>query len=619
MKGMPEDLPRSQSYKNDRGRLTWPQYLGILFLVILSVFWLKYAINDNFTSSRLNLSGRNVISSTEFEYGRSRCLRDQQRPMVDYDLAARRIASLSDSEHSGRLIIKNATIIDGDGEVSPDTTIVVRGRIIEKTQKTDINDILPGDVVLDIQGRYLSPGLIEMHSHAGVRALPQLWASEDVTETSAPVSPWARAIDGYKSNDMAIDLVASGGVTTSLVLTGAQNIISGEGYVFKMRRDDSPYSMLVNTSRESGGKSQRYLKAALGENIKKTFQDRSGGPVTREGISYYFRHALEEARHLKRQQDDWCEALHSKTRLQTPYPDSIQTQTLIDLLRGDIRLNVHCYETEDVYSLFDHSDEFGFNISAVHHAMASHLMIDELKRREVAVATFSDEWGFKPEIYDTSFYLSKALVEAGVPLALTSDHPAGYGKLLTYQAQVAYHYGVDAEHAIASLISVPAKYLGLDNRIGYIRPGYDADLAVWNKHPLRLGATPLLVAIDGDVVINATDSFWRGDQPLDSSKASPQRTQRQNSPFTCSPGQKNLVIQGITSDFFSDDNSDMEEREPREANTTATAVIRDGELACVGKRRCRALAELLVSDEHVPVLNVTDGYVLPVRRENFLS
>ncbi|KUL90203.1 hypothetical protein ZTR_01946 [Talaromyces verruculosus] len=389
--------------------------------------------------------------------------------MVDYGLASKRLAYLSKDTISNRVILKNTTIIDGDGKTSPNMTIVLRGSIIEQIHSSNefIDDLSDGDVIMDAAGRYVSPGLIEMHSHVGVRSLPQLWASEDVTETSAPVTPWALAIDGYKSNDLAIDLIASG-------------------------------------------------------------------------------------RH------EWQ-----------------ATETLVDLLRGDIRLNVHCYETEDLYSFFDHSDEFGFNVSAVHHALASHLMIDELKSRQVAVATFADEWGFKPELYDTSFHLPKYLVDAGIPLALTTDHPAGYGKLLTYQAQVAYHYGVDADHAIASLTSVPAKFLGLDNRIGYIRPGFDADLVVWNKHPLQLGVTPLLVSINGDVVINATESLWTDIHPAsDQSKGPPpQRTQKQNDPSICSPGQNDLVVQGITSDFFNDNNPDMEDKQ--HTNGTGAAVIRN--------------------------------------------
>jgi hypothetical protein len=181
-----------------------------------------------------------------------------------------------------------------------------------------------------------------------------------------------------------------------------------------------------------------------------------------------------------------------------------------------------------------------------------------------------------------------------------------------YQAQVAYNYGVDVEHAIASLISVPAKYLGLDNRIGFIRPGYDADLVVWNRHPLRLGASPLLVTIDGDVVINATHALWTEDQLEGSNRPPPQRVQQPNDPLICSPGQKDLVVQGIVSDYFHNENSDMDWSSPEAPNVTATAVIRNGELVCVGRQRCSVLANDLVSRENTPVMNIKNGFLLPV-------
>lgn len=612
MKGLTESSCTRNSPRYGDKRL----YLSVLgFLVAFTLWTIRPPVLSFSNQPGTSQNPHRGPSLSLIEHGQSKCLANQQRPEVDYTLASKRLANL-EKRLSKRLILRNVTLIDGDGRVAEDMSLIMRGGIIEKIEKDSrIADTVlsEDDKVMHLNGRYLTPGLIEMHSHAGVRALPQLWASEDVTETSSPIAPWARAIDGYKSNDMAIDLIASGGVTTSLVLTGAQSIMSGEGYVFKMKRDDSPYAMLVNTSAESGGKPQRYLKMALGENIKKTFQDKIGGPVTREGISFYFREALEEAKRLKSEQDRWCEAVESKSQPHGRYPESLKTQTLVDLLRGDLRLNVHCYETEDVFSLFDHSDEYGFNVTAVHHAMASHYMTDELLKRKVAVATFSDEWGFKPEDYDTSFYLSKALVEAGIPLALTSDHPAEYGKFLSYQAQVAYNHGVDAEHAIASLIGVPAKYLGLDNRVGSIRPGFDADLVVWNRHPLRLGASPLLVTINGHVTINASHSLWAEHQIAESDQAPPQRTQRLNDPATCAPGQRNLVVNGIVSDYLNDGNPDMELNDAEMASdNTATAVIRDGKLACVGRYDCRALASELVDMEHYPVMNVTDGHVLPV-------
>lgn len=615
MKGLPVDSwDRPAALEAFARRSTRLFYPVLLIAAILGALGLSINALSHVSHSS---QGAISISAEELLRGRSRCLADQQRPEVDYNLATRRLAKQSPVVKSKRAIWKNATLIDGDGKVTHHVTLIVRDGIIQKVlSASEPYRISPYDEIVEIAARYVTPGLIEMHSHAGVRELPQMWANEDVTELSSPVTPWARAIDGYKSHDIGIDLVAGGGVTTSLVLTGAQTIMSGEGYVFKMKRGDSPYQVLVDTSRESKGKRQRYLKMALGENIKKTWQGKSGGPYTRPGISYFFRHAMEQARNLKHRQDRWCQSLLTQRESQfpsEPYPESLEWQTLVDLIRGDIRLNVHCYETEDVFSLFDHSDEFGFNISTIHHALASHLMIDELKKRNVTVATFSDEWGFKLELYDTKFTeLPKAIVDAGLPLVLTTDHPSTYGKLLMYVAQVAHHYGVSNELAIASLIAEPARALGLDNRIGFARPGYDADLVIWDKHPLRLGATPLQVMIDGNTIVKAPDSLWNETQPAQSQHCPPQQPQHVHDEQICFPGQQDLVVQGIKVDYFNEHNSDMEPVDWQEDNT-ATAVIRGGKLECIGKRECRLLAHKLVDEDQFPIMNVSNGFVTPVR------
>jgi imidazolonepropionase-like amidohydrolase len=589
----------------------------LLYAILIAVVLGTTNFSNFFKSPRSNGRGQNkvAISSVELAAGHARCLLDQQRPVVDYNLASDRLTKLSNNDASRRLILKNAVLIDGDGKARGNGSLVIRDGIIEKIlDASEGLSLQPDDQVMDIAYRYVTPGLIEMHSHAGVREIPQMWANEDVTELSSPITPWARAIDAYKSYDVGIDLVAGGGVTTSLVLTGAQSIMSGEGYVFKMKRGDSPYDVLVNTSRDAGGKPQRYMKMALGENIKKTWGNKPGGPTTRQGISFYFRRAMEKARNLLREQDRWCQSLASMNEgdyMSNPYPESLESQNLVDLMRGDFRLNVHCYETQDVYSLFDHSDEFGFKISAIHHALASHLMIDELKKRNVTVATFSDEWGFKMELYDTSYTrLPKAIVDAGIPLVLTTDHPSTYGKLLMYVAQVAYHYGVSSELAIASLIAEPARGLGLDNRLGFLRPGYDADLVVWDKHPLRMGSMPLGVIIDGELIINSTSALWEDRQPLNSDIPPPQAPQGTNGHKSCVPGAKNLIIQGISDDYFNEDNSDM--ASDGDDSSQAIAVIQDGQLECVGKGHCRELAQRLSAGKHFRVMNVTNGVVTPV-------
>ncbi|KAI1798834.1 hypothetical protein F4811DRAFT_153903 [Daldinia bambusicola] len=549
------------------------------------------------------------ISSEDLRYGLEQCSLNKQHPVVDRNLAASRLATRS---AGARTILHNATLIDGDGTVVPDCVIEMRGGIFTRVSKATQGFLEPAsldDKVVDLLGRIVTPGLVEMHSHAGVRETPQLWATEDVTEISAPVTPWARAVDALKPHDQAIPVIASGGVTTSLVLTGAKNLISGEGVLIKMKRGSSVSELLVNTT-ESGSKPQRYLKMAMGENQKRQFQNVPGGPSTRLGESYWFRKAYDSARRVKQEQDRWCEAASTEKGLAAmarEYPRSLEWQTLVDVLRGDVRVNVHGYETEDMLAMFDHADEFGFNITALHHALHTNLIMDQLRDRGIAVAGFSDSWGDKKELYNVSSRLPAMIAEHGIPLALTRDHPAEHGQWLLYEAQIAHHFGLSAESAISSVISVPARLLGIDNRLGFVRPGYDGDLVIWNRHPLQVGATPLEVYIDGKSVVRASDSLWKASETSISDLRKAPTSRPSDTPKSaCVPGQSDIVIRGLGTSFIGAEG--LRNESPETGNITA--VVRAGRVVCVGGNKCDTVARQAI-EEQVPLIDVRDGYILP--------
>ncbi|KAJ4362254.1 hypothetical protein N0V83_010347 [Neocucurbitaria cava] len=460
-------------------------------LALLGVFFYSKPSHDSHTTLSLLLSRQDIA------YGHKQCARNAQRPHIDYGLATTRLHA----RHVGpKTIISNATLIDGDGVITKYVNIEIVDNIFVAITKTDDLVYSEEDVIINVNGRYVTPGLIDMHSHAGVREEPQLWATEDVTELSAPVTPWGRAVDAIKPHDAAIQVINSGGITTSLVLTGAKNSISGEGAVIKMKKTDSIPELLMNlTESDPNGKPQRYLKMAMGENQKRQFQNSATGPTTRIGESYWFRHAYDMASQIKHAQDRWCELAATKegqAALTETYPRSLEWQTLVDVLRGDLRVNVHGYETEDIFAMFDHADEYGFNITALHHALHSDLIAKEIKQRNITIVAFSDSWGDKKELYNVSSYMLKTVAEYEVPVVLTRDHPALHGQWLAFEAQIAHHFGLPANLTIASIIAEPARTLGLDNRIGFVRPGYDADLVVWDRYPLQLFEMDILCATD---------------------------------------------------------------------------------------------------------------------------
>ena len=443
---------------------------SILVAVILAFFGGLFYSNPSHTTRRAISP---FLSSQDIATGQAQCVRNKQRPLINYDLAARRLHAASVGR---KAVILNATLIDGDGFVTRDVNIEMVGNIFVAIVNTSTVAYSTEDNIIDAKGRYVTPGLIDMHSHAGVREEPQLWATEDVTEVSAPVTPWGRAVDAIKPHDRAIQVINSGGVTTSLVLTGAKNLISGEGAVIKMKRTDSIPELVLNlTEYESDplAKPQRYLKMAMGENQKRQFQGSTTGPTTRIGESYWFRHAYDIATQIKNRQDRWCELAaieEGRAALTESYPRSLEWQTLVDVLRGDVRVNIHGYETEDVFAMFDHADEFGFNITALHHALHSDLIAKEIKRRNITIVGFSDSWGDKKELYNVSSYMLRTIAENGVFVALTRDHPALHGQWLAYEAQIGHHFGLPENLALASIIAQPARTLGLDNRYIQTKP-----------------------------------------------------------------------------------------------------------------------------------------------------
>ena len=465
-------LPRWQSngYESKR-KLGFER--GSILSCILAIVVTYYASSHWHSTRQATANNIQPIAPSDLEYGLAQCTLNQQRPVINRNLATERLARPREGQ---RTILYNVTLINGDGQVTQDCNVEIQGAIFTNISTEPLNvaqlGSSPDIITINLHGRIVTPGLVDIHSHAGVRETPQLWATEDVTEISAPLTPWGRAIDALKPHDQAIPVIGSGGVTTSLVLTGAKNLISGEGVVIKMRQADTVRDILVNVT-EGSSKPLRYLKMAMGENQKRQFEHSLTGPSTRIGESYWFRKAYDNARRLKREQDQWCEVASAATgraSISEEYPRSLEWQTLVDVLRGDVRVNVHGYETEDILAMFDHADEFGFNITALHHALHSDLVTQEIKKRGVGIVGFSDSWGDKKELYNVSSYLPKRMAEHGIPFALTRDHPAEHGQWLAYEAQIAHHFGLDTNHAISSVIGEPARLMGLDNRFVLIPP-----------------------------------------------------------------------------------------------------------------------------------------------------
>lgn len=378
-------------------------------------------------------------------------------------------------------------------------------------------------VVVDARELWVTPGIVDIHSHIGDDSAPALEGSEDVNSLQSPAQPWLRSLDGLNTHDFSYPLSIAGGVTTSLILPGSANAIGGQAFVIKLRRtaEGTPTSMLLeppfilnDTIPQQGGYFRwRHMKHACGENPSRVYK------VTRMDTNWVLREAYNIAARIKESQDEYCSlAALGKWDSLGEFPGDLQWEALVDVLRGNVKVNAHCYEAVDLDALVRLSNEFKFPIAAFHHASEAYLVPDLVKKAygsTPAIALFATNSRYKREAYRSSEFAPRILAQKGLTVLLKSDHPVLNSRYLLYEAQQAYYYGLPENLAIASVTSNAADVMGMGHRIGYIREGWDADLVIWDSHPLALGASPIQVFIDGiphlnDVsVIKKPDTFQR--------------------------------------------------------------------------------------------------------------
>ena len=367
---------------------------------------------------------------------------------------------------------------------------------------------------VDCAGGTLTPGIVDIHSHLGVNSYPTDWQGHaDTNENFASgvggIQSMVRAIDAIDPEDPAIVQIRSGGVTVSQVLPGSGNMMGGESAALKMTGGPNCPGCTVESMRLP----YRGLKHACGENVKRASKLQlglgleDGYPNTRMGASWRMREQYAKARELVVAQDDWdasCAAgADPKIRRPGWKASELKVESIAALLRGTALLHNHCYQLHDMEMMVRLSKEFGFKITAFHHALEAYKFAPELAAEGIAAATWTDDWVGKAEGWDTSFHAPAWLDAQGVKLVLKSDHPVTDSKDLMYMAGRAVYYGLPLDSALRALTIHPAETLGLAHRIGSLEVGKDADIVLWDRMPLRLGASARSVHIDGAMLHTA--------------------------------------------------------------------------------------------------------------------
>ncbi len=433
-------------------------------------------------------------------------------PFADAEARARAPVDAEGTPAAPPVLIRHATVLTAAHRRFEPGFVLLRDGRIASVGSGDGPAPESGVTVIDAAGKYVTPGIVDPHSHLGVYPAPQTAAHDDGNELTDPVTAGLRAEHSFWPQDPGIERAVAGGVTTLGVLPGSGNLIGGRGVVMHL----VPHL---------GARAMRFpgapdiLKMACGENPKRVYGDMKRSPATRMGNLRVLREALIRAQKYAR---DWAEYTDKAGRPPPPRkPDDkgpppeppkppdrdLGLETLAELMRGDLLLQWHCYQADDMLAALQVSHEFGFKVRAFHHALEAYKIRDVLAREGVAIATWDDWWGFKMEAYDGIPENLALFTEAGGRAAVHSDSAIA-GQILNQAAGKAYAAGLaagvklDEDDAVRWLTANPAWELGIDDQVGTLEPGKRADVVVWSADPLSTYALAERVYIDGAPVFD---------------------------------------------------------------------------------------------------------------------
>lgn len=392
------------------------------------------------------------------------------------------------------VLIRNATIMTAAGQEIQGGSILFRdGRIVAVGAAVEP----PADAtIVDGTGKFVTPGLIDTHSHLGVYAAPGTFAESDGNEATNPVTAQVWAEHSFWPQDPQIPLAIAGGVTIIQALPGSANLIGGRSATLRL--------VPARTVQEMKFPGAPYgLKMACGENPKRVYQSR--GPSTRMGNMAGYREAFIRAEQYRQRWDEWL-----KNRKGNPPDRDLQLETLADVLRGRILVHNHCYRADEMAQMIDLSHEFGFTIRSFHHVVEGYKIADLLAREGIAASVWSDWCCFKMESFDAVPQNAALITQAGARAIIHSDDPIGVQRLNQDAAKAMYAgqqagIPVSREQALRWITANPAWALGIDSLTGTLEPGKMADVVLWSGDPFSIYTTADQVYNDGWLVFDRHD------------------------------------------------------------------------------------------------------------------
>jgi imidazolonepropionase-like amidohydrolase len=385
-------------------------------------------------------------------------------------------------------ILKGGRVLTMAGQTfDPGYIVIDNGKISATGALADLPPPAPDADVVELSGKWIVPGLIDAHTHVGIGEQGFGREGMDTNETTDPVTPQVRAIDATNPDDEAFRDALAAGVTAVNVMPGSANVVGGLAFAVKTYGSRIDQMVLRNPTG---------MKAAMGENPKRTHGDAKRMPSTRLGIAALFRDLCVRTQNYMAKQ---AQAEPGK-----PIERDLRLEQMALVLRREIPMRIHAHRADDILTALRIRDEFGFDM-VLDHSTEAFKMPDELLRRNIpAVVGPTLTSRYKVELRERNLKTAGLLVRAGVKVALTTDHWVVPIQHLLLGLMLSVREGLDRDEALKLVTINPAEILGIADRVGSIAPGKDADLAVFSGDPLDIMQRVVRVYIDGEPVYEYT-------------------------------------------------------------------------------------------------------------------
>lgn len=384
------------------------------------------------------------------------------------------------AESSGQdVAIVGGRVVPVVGDVIENGTVLIKdGKISAVGAKVKVDNETP---VIDAAGKWVLPGFVEAHGHVGVHEEGNGWAGNDTNEMTDPVGARFRALDAINPADEGFRDALSGGVTAVVIKPGSGNPVGGQTVAVKS------WGRMVD---EMVIKQPCSVKSALGENPKRVYGDKKQTPSTRQGVASVIRGAFQGAQ-------DYLERKAEAERDGKAFTRDANNEILAAVLSGELPWCQHTHRADDIATAIRLSEEFGYRL-VINHGTEGHLLADVLAEKDIPVIIgplFTSR--SKVELIERHLRNPGLLAQAGVKIAITTDHPVVPINFLIYQAILSVKDGLDRETAIKALTINPAEMLGLDDRVGSLEAGKDGDVVIWSGDPLEIMSRAEQVLIEG--------------------------------------------------------------------------------------------------------------------------